>query len=284
MSGPSFSAVSIPDIAYREIDGARLHLDLHRPETSEPAPVVVYFHGGAWEVGERTDLLKTRMLPLVRRGIAVASVEYRLTGAAAFPAQLLDARAAVAWLRGRGGEFGLLTERIGAWGSSAGGHLAALLGLESPLAADGGPGAVPHAPLVSAVAAWNAPLDLDARCSRSWLEEAEDPAARGSEAALLGAPAYDPCNPRHRAANPIALVTAAAAPMQFVTGDRDRMVDPAESFRMHDALVRERVESAVAVVGGAGHEDLALDEAPTIDFTAAFFRRHLLGERERGGA
>lgn len=275
---------TLPDTVYREAGGAPLCLDLHLPEGCDSAPVVAYFHGGAWAVGGRTDLLGTRVLPLVRRGIAVASVQYRLTGVATFPAQLLDARAAVGWLRERGADHGLLTDRIGAWGSSAGGHLAALLGLESPLGADGRPGPGLHPPLASAVAAWNAPLDLDAHFSRSWLEEAEDPVAGGSEAALLGAPAYDPHDPLHRAADPVALVTPRSAPMQFVTGDRDRMVNPAESFRMHDALVRVRVESSIAVIGGAGHEDVAMDEAPALDFTAAFFRRHLLGERERGDA
>ncbi len=283
MRGPQLPTSSIRDVPYREIEGIRLHLDLHRPEVEIPPPVVVYLHGGAWAGGERTDLLATRVLPLVRRGIAVAAIQYRFTGSAAFPAQLLDARAAVGWLREHGDAHGLSTERIGAWGSSAGGHLAALLGLESPLAADGSPGDDPHPPLVAAVAAWNAPLDLDARCSRSPLEESEEPVEHGAEAALLGARAYDPRDPRHRAANPLALVTPRAAPMQFVTGDRDRMVDRTESFRMHDALVRERVPSAVAVVGGAGHEDLALDESETLDFTAAFFRRHLLGAREHGG-
>ncbi|MCB1273049.1 MAG: alpha/beta hydrolase [Leucobacter sp.] len=282
MSERLFSVDSTADVVYREVGGIVLHLDLHRPVTDADVPVVAWFHGGAWMVGERTDQLASRILPLVRRGIAVAAVQYRLTGQAPFPAQLLDARAAIDWLREHGGEYGLATERIGAWGSSAGGHLAALLGLESPLDAAGEPAAEPVPPLAAAVAAWNAPFDLDAAFARSWLEELEDPIAQSAERALVGAPTFDPSDPRHRAASPRLLVSPAAAPMQFVTGDVDRIVSPTESFRMHDALRLARVESSVLLVGGAGHEGAALDADPNIAMLAAFFRRHLLPPPDAG--
>lgn len=277
MRGNPIPVRSTPDLVYREVGGVRLHIDLHRPDTDDRVPVVVYTHGGGWAVGDRADQLTSRLIPLAQRGIAVAAVQYRLSGAEKFPAQLLDARAAVEWVRAHGAEYGLLTDRIGAWGSSAGGHLAALLGLESPLGADGSPGSELFPPVAAAISPWNAVLDLDGSFARSWLEEEETPVGASEPAALLGSTTFDPVRPTHRAANPIALVTPGASPMYFVTGDRDSMVNASDSYRMHDALVRDRVASTLTIVGGAGHEDVRLDEEPQLDSLAAFFRAHLTG-------
>ena len=108
--------------------GRELHLDLYLP-ASRPAPVCLWLHGGGWVRGSRTARAEERLVPVARAGVAVAAVQYRLSGEAAFPAQLDDARSAVRWLRRNGGGLGLRTDRIGVWGGSSGGHLAALLAL-----------------------------------------------------------------------------------------------------------------------------------------------------------
>ena len=108
-------------------------------------PVVVFLHGGGWRVGSRhtagPGVRAARAGPferVARAGIAVASVDYRLSGEAVWPAQLHDAKAAVRWLRARAGELGIDPDRIAAWGESAGGHLAELLGLTGDDAGAGG--------------------------------------------------------------------------------------------------------------------------------------------------
>ena len=87
-------------------------------------PVVIWIHGGAWNAGSKADL---EALPLVDRGYAVASIDYRLTGQAIFPAQIDDCKAATRWLRNHADTYHLDPARIGVRGRSAGGYLAALL-------------------------------------------------------------------------------------------------------------------------------------------------------------
>src|SRR3954452_21514936 len=99
---------------------------------------------------------------MAQAGIAVAAVDYGLSGEGTCPAQLHDAKAAVRWLRARAGEIGLDPERIAAWGESAGGHLAELLGLAGDEALEGDVGVTGTSSRASAVVAWYAPSDVAA--------------------------------------------------------------------------------------------------------------------------
>lgn len=128
-------------VVYAAIPGIRpLELDLYLPPhdvvDEGPVPVVIFLHGGGWRMSSRRSAgpayAKDAVSPfevVAQAGIAVASVDYRLSGERTWPAQVHDAKAAVRWLRARGSEAGLDSERIVAWGESAGGHLALLLGL-----------------------------------------------------------------------------------------------------------------------------------------------------------
>lgn len=118
----------IADIPYAERNGQPLLLDLARPKTStgKKLPVLVYIHGGGWKSGSRKSIPDPFwLLP----GYIKLSIDYRLSGTAPFPAQLEDCRDAVRWLRANAHDLGAAPDRIGVWGSSAGGHLACLMGL-----------------------------------------------------------------------------------------------------------------------------------------------------------
>lgn len=263
------------DLHYRSVDGIDLYADVHRPEVDGPVPAVVYIHGGGLTMGDRTDFLDTRLLPMARTGIAVVAIQYRFVDVAPFPAQLLDARAAVRWVERIGPEHGLATDRIGAWGSSAGGLIAALLGLESVVGADGGLVDRPLAPFADAVVTWSSPLDLAASFHRSWLEAAEMPLHGSEVARYLGAEQFDPADRRHRSASPLHSVTGKASPFLHIWGDRDHMVDQGPTWRMHDRMTVDGVESAVLVIGGAGHEDSALDGPLGIGASSSHLINHL---------
>jgi acetyl esterase/lipase len=119
--------VTFRDIAYVPDGDPAQVLDLVLPENSggAPAPVIVLIHGGGWFAGKKTDVPGAEFFP---PGCAIASVEYRLSQTALFPAQIQDCQAAVRWLRANSGKYNLDPARFGAWGASAGGHLAAMLG------------------------------------------------------------------------------------------------------------------------------------------------------------
>jgi acetyl esterase/lipase len=114
------------DIEYARVGDVSLKLDLYVPAVAKSPPVVVWVHGGAWRSGSKVN---PPLLPLTERGYAVASVDYRLSPVAQFPAQVHDIKAALRYLRATAKENAIGAEKIAIAGGSAGGHLAALVGV-----------------------------------------------------------------------------------------------------------------------------------------------------------
>jgi len=116
------------DVAYATKSQAQ-KLDIYLPDEGEgPFPVIISIHGGAFKSGDKGDGQVTPMLQGLKRGYAVVSINYRLSGEAIFPAQIYDVKAAVRWIRANAKQYKLNPVKIAAWGGSAGGHLSALLG------------------------------------------------------------------------------------------------------------------------------------------------------------
>jgi acetyl esterase/lipase len=167
--------------------------------------------------------------------LAVAAADYRLSGEALWPAQLDDAKAAVHWLRKRAAELPVDGDRIAAWGESAGGHLATLLGLDLDF--------------LTAVVAWYAPTDLAALAA----DIGADPMAADSrEAQLLGAPL--PAVPDLAAqASPVTHVRPGAPPFLLLHGTQDRFVPGVQSERFRAALSAAGVPVELETYEGADH-------------------------------
>jgi acetyl esterase/lipase len=284
-AGPGGTRI-LSGMPYAAIPGIRpLELDLHLPVGAGPHPVVVFLHGGGWRVGSRHSAgpayrgADPSPFELVAQaGVAVASVDYRLSGEARWPAQLHDAKAAVRWLRGRAGELGVDPARIAAWGESAGGHLAELLGLVADPALEGDVGVAGPSSAVSAVAAWYAPSDVAAVATDTGADPA-DPSTR--EALLLGAPA--PHVPELAAqASPVGHVSAGAPPFLLLHGEADRLIPCAQSVRLHTALVEAGAEADIYLYEGADHMWLGSPDAASDALTRTVdFLKHQLIERER---
>ena len=255
--------------------GTPLTLDLYRPDIPGPVPVVLYLHGGGWKVGDKRDGAAERLAPLTEHGLAVASANYRFSTEAAHPAQVHDTKAAVRWLRARGAEHGLATQRIGVWGVSAGAYLASMVGLTAGDAElEGVVGEDLEAGSdVQAVVHWFGQSDLLANGRRSWLER--EILAPPFEEDLLGLTDVDDDPAAVRAASPLHRVTAAAPPFLVAHGDRDRVTPASESLALHDALVRAGAQSTALLLGGAGHEGHEFDRPDHLAITAAFLLTHL---------
>jgi hypothetical protein len=152
-------AADRPDLAYTTVP-RQLALDLYTPAGTPPFPVVVWIHGGSWVSGVRDIFPGHPALRLRDRGYAVATIDYRLVPEGFFPAQARDCKAALRWLRGNADRYGL-DRRIAAWGASAGGHLAALLGTSGGMAVLENPaqGHAGESSRVQAVVDWFGPTD-----------------------------------------------------------------------------------------------------------------------------
>lgn len=240
---PADSLTVTRDVPFAHPDTGPLLLNLYHPG-SPVAPVVLWLHGGGWFTGDRT-LAPDLSAHFARRGIAMASIDYRLTPGSVFPAQLHDVRSAIRWLRRSSAELSLDPRRIGVWGSSAGGHLAALGGLtgrHDRLAGEAEAGDAS----VAAVAESYGPTDLT-------IAPATGPSGRPTpEAALIGGPPSERPDSA-RAASPLTHVTAGAPPFQISHGTADVVVDQSHGERLHAALVAAGVESTLYLVDGYRH-------------------------------
>ena len=127
-AGDSQPPQVIRDIPYARAGEQSLKLDLHLPSGKMRSPLIVWVHGGAWRSGSKKDVPITK---LIGDGYAIASVDYRLSTEAKFPAQVHDIKAALRFLRGHGNEWNLPSKKIVIAGDSAGAHLAALVGVSN---------------------------------------------------------------------------------------------------------------------------------------------------------
>jgi acetyl esterase/lipase len=237
------------DLVYADVGDRQLPLDLYVPDGEDgPYPLLIWVHGGAWRQGSKAH---PRALRLLNAGYAVASVEYRLSQEAIFPAQIHDCKAAVRWLRARADEYDLDAQRFGAWGGSAGGHLVALLGTTAGVdELEGSVGNIGASSAVQAVCDWYGPSDflrMNDVAGRMDHDATDSP-----ESQLLGAPIRE--RPDLVAfASPITYVTPGAAPFLLMHGTADDTVIPDQSRLLHQTLVDAGAASTLIMLGGLGH-------------------------------
>lgn len=246
------------DIVYETVQGRDLHLDLYRPaQAEEPLPLVIWIHGGGWRNGSKDGTRAVRLLP---HGYAVASVEYRLSGEAIFPAAIEDCKAAVSYLRRKAGEYGLDPYNFGVWGSSAGGHLVSLLGTTNDvLTFDTHPVTRKAAPFVQAVCNWFGPTDF--LRMNDVLMRMDHNLPTSPESLFIGGPIQDN-QERVQRANPITYVSPSDPPFLHMHGDKDGAVIFNQSELLHAALTEAGVPSTLYKVKNGDHGFRGADESP----------------------
>ena len=233
------------DITFSTVGEQELQLDLYRPkEASDTLPVVVWVHGGGWKNGSKD---RCPAAWLAAHGFAVASINYRLTHQAQWPAQIDDCRAAVRWLRENAKTFNLTPDRIGAWGSSAGGHLVALLGTLDPPDSEG------TSSQVQAVCDWFGPTDLLTMPPNTISEtRTEADIAQSNGAKLLGATVRD-VPALAKQASALYQVSDDDPPFLIMHGEKDPGVPLSQSQRLHEKLLTAGAQSELKVIANAGH-------------------------------
>jgi acetyl esterase/lipase len=269
--------VGLADLTYSTLNGFRpLTLDLYHPaSTSTPHPLVIYVHGGGWQSGHTRHSGAFENWPAVlasiaARGYVVASLEYRLSGEAPFPAAIQDVKAAIRWLRTNAATYGVDPQRAVIWGGSAGGQLAALAGmscgakaLEPPAAAPAAGSAPasanssaqkPVSDCVQGVIAWYGIFDFSTLAAQSNTSGPNSPAAVDSAPArYLGCPLSKCTAAELGAASPATYVDAGDPPVLLIHGVNDRTVPVKQSRDFLVTLKAKGLRAELVEIAGVDH-------------------------------
>lgn len=253
---PTPTVPKFANLQYGDGTNAANLLDIYLPEKiDKPVPVVVWIHGGGWANGDKSP--SPQFLQLLPHGLAVASINYRLSGEAPFPAQIYDCKGAIRYLRAHAKEYQIDPDRIGIWGVSAGGHLAALLGTSAGVKELEGNvgGNLNVSSRVQAVSDYAGPTDL----GQVFAQGADMPAfvnnaiLRGYYENLLGGGPVESHPDLIRLANPINYITVDDPPFQIFHGDKDVLVPVGQGQLLAEALKAKGVPCDYTVLPGMGH-------------------------------
>ncbi len=254
-SGGTAAAVEhLKNIDYAGSDNPRQKLDLLLPKdrASKKRPMVVFVHGGGWRSGQKEDGLAVIRAVTATGDYAAATINYRLSQEATWPAQIHDCKAAIRFLRGKADEYGIDADRIGVVGMSAGGHLVSLLGTENEdPTLEGTLGAFAKvSSRVQCVVNFFGPTDF----LTNLLSEAPDDRNNGRKMVIefLGRTEAE-ARRNAKAASPVSWVSKDDAPFFTAHGTRDTLVPYSQATSIHTALEKAGVESHLVAMEGAGH-------------------------------
>jgi acetyl esterase/lipase len=251
-------------------DGVELKMDVYYPDSlDEPVPAVVFIHGGGWSSGDKrqgAELFTT----LVHSNFLVVSLNYRLAPQFPYPAQIQDVKCAVRHLRANAAAYGLDPDRIGAMGTSAGAHLAAMLGLTDATEAWDTGAYLDQSSKVAAVVDFFGPMDLSQEFPgiASALGEQVFGATSASDQVLVEA-------------SPVTYITPDDPPFLIIHGAADEFVPPSQSQILYDRLTAAGVPAELVLVEGGRHAFIAEaypvrpSRVEIAARVAAFFREHL---------
>ena len=259
------------DITFAEVDGQPLKLDLYIPETAQSPPLVVWIHGGGWRAGSRKN---PKIEDITRRGYALASISYRFTDEAIFPAQIHDCKAAVRWLRANADRFGYNRRWIAVAGSSAGGHLALLMGVsggQGELEGNVG-GNLDQSSTVQAVIDYYGPSDFVLR-GKTQPERAYT--EKSGSFALLGGLKRGKVTPDTETfASPAHYVSDDDPPLLIFHGDADKVVLLDQSLRIRKLYSDAGLKVRLVTLKGAGHGGQQFFAGGQFETAKAFLDEH----------
>ncbi len=270
------------DIPYADKSQAQ-KLDIYLPDEGDgPFPVILSVHGGAFKMGDKGDNQVLPMLEGLKRGFAVVSINYRLSGEAIFPAQIHDVKAAVRWIRANAVQYHLNSNKIAAWGGSAGGHLSAMLGLSRGVAEleDLTQGNPDQSSQVVAVVDWFGPTDflkMDVQLKASGVANPQKHSIPNSPESELIGKNLDEAPKLVAAANPETYISPDDPPFFIQHGLIDNLVPYQQSENLAKKLVpvigKEKV--TLGLLKDSGHGGPAFSTPENLDKVFEFLDKYL---------
>jgi acetyl esterase/lipase len=282
---PAPTETSTPPQVFSDLSYAGLsesqRLDLYIPAGGGPFPLVIYVHGGGWILGDKLEPYSNGIADfLVQRGFGFASLNYRLSDEAKFPAQVHDVKAAVRWLRAHADEFALDPNRFAAWGDSAGGNLVAMLGTSCRVATLEGSelGSPEQSSCVQAVVDWFGPMDflkIDAQFAGTTCPQNHSQ-GNSIESDYLGTPILK-AQELVMAANPVTYISSDEPPFLIQHGTADCVVPLQQSQQLYDALAaaNDPGKMVLNTLQGAAHGGAEFQSPANLGFVLAFLQMHL---------
>ena len=257
---PKVITPTLTNIAYTPISGTQV-LDLYLPEGNGPFPVVVNIHPGGFFTGDKNMVPGNPGKAMLKAGYAIASINYRLSGEATFPAAVQDAKAAVRFLRANAAKYKLNPDKIAAFGQSAGGNLASMLGTAGDVPEFDDPklGNAGVSSRVQAVINWFGPndfsvMDAQARAQGCAASDQTHSAADSPESKYLGVAV--PSSPELvKKANPMTYITKDDPPFLVQKGDQDCTIAIENTKMLADALTAAGMDVHYDLLKGIGHGD-----------------------------
>jgi acetyl esterase/lipase len=299
-AGPTY-AVQMQTLKYAAPDGVELLLDLYLPQAAPgPLPLIVFLHGGGWSQGSRTTGPDFKRF-FAQDGIAIAAIDYRLTPGVTFPKNAEDVKTAIRWLRANAATYNLDPRRIGLWGTSAGGHLAALAAV-THVGLFEGEDNLEQSSAVQCVLDAYGPVLFDVMDQQTEQERAtlqsvnprlaqyqqshamratgaqQHDAADSPESRLLGAP-LSAVRDRVRAASPLNYLTDQAPPFLIMHGLADNSVPHHQSVMLYEALSGLGKDVTLRLIDGLPHGFMNVSD---IDTVAGPFQMQVRMHRDAG--
>ena len=257
-------------------------LDIYYPSQEYPGqrPVIVYYHGGGFELGDKSDEDLEPMLRCLKRGYILVSAEYRKSSEAHFPAVIYDAKAVIRFLKANGNRYGMDTDRIGIWGPSSGGWIAGMLGTtaDNPAFEDRTQGNSEYSSSIQAAVDWCGPccsfLDMDAAAIAAGREIKRPHSSPDSpESRLMGMNISD-IPELCRLAAPVSYVSPDSAPFLIIHGTADEAVPVEQSICFHQALLENIGQKRARIYLAEGkphHGNIWYTEEWVSDMSLDFF-------------
>lgn len=272
-TGLTTAMETIADIQYASVGERKLLLDLFVPDNVTNPNLIIWIHGGAWSFGTKEDI---HVVDIVNEGFALASIDFRNSPEAQFPAQVHDIKGAIRFLRAKAEKYGYSPEKITVWGYSSGGHLAALIGTTNGNESlEGSIGDYPNTSSnVQAIVDYSGPTNFQTILHQSTPHGVSVRAPALEQ--LLGKPVEDgSIQETVTLASPVFQVNETDPPLLIMHGVQDNQVPINQSIELQDAYLKQGLTVEVEWVVEAQHTSGEYFEAPYIQQVATFLRKVL---------
>jgi acetyl esterase/lipase len=268
------------DVAYANQSLAQ-KLDVYLPNEGEKFPVIISIHGGAFMAGDKADGQLNPMLHGLKRGYAIVSINYRLSGEALFPKNINDVKAAIRWVKANAKQYGFDEDKIALWGGSAGGNLSALAGTSAGVSGleDLSEGNASYSSKVQAVVDWFGPIDfllMDAQLRETGNGKPNHSEKDSPESKVLGAKITE-IRQVVKQANPETYISADDPSFFIQHGTKDPLVPTQQSInfakKLRATLGEEKIK--IHLLENAGHGGVQFDADENVNKVFEFLDRIL---------